>query len=126
MYSLIAYFQDLSKYDILVMVRVLDLTKTRTTLDKKMFLSRILWTVFGTRMWDPNLDPKYGPRFWTPNMDPLFYSTTLLIALYPKIDVPPISTPNNDPQFGTPIWDPDLDPKYGSQFWTPNILYSIL
>jgi hypothetical protein len=45
MYSLIAYFQDLSKYDILVMVRVLDLTKTRTTLDKKMFLSRILWTV---------------------------------------------------------------------------------
>jgi hypothetical protein len=45
MYSLIAYFQDLSKYDILVMVRVLDLTKTRTTLDKKMFVSRILWTV---------------------------------------------------------------------------------
>jgi hypothetical protein len=45
MYSLIAYFQDLSKYDILVMVRVLDLTKTRTTLDKKIFLSRILWTV---------------------------------------------------------------------------------
>jgi hypothetical protein len=68
-----------------------------------------------------------GPlNIWTPNMDPLFYSTTLLIALYPKIDVPPISTPNNDPQFGTPIWDPDLDPKYGSQFWTPNILYSIL
>jgi hypothetical protein len=26
MYSLIAYFQDLSKYDLLVMVRVLDLT----------------------------------------------------------------------------------------------------
>jgi hypothetical protein len=51
-------------------------------------------------------------------MDPLFYSTTLLIALMPKIDVPPISTPNNDPQFGTPIWDPDLDPKYGPPFWT--------
>jgi hypothetical protein len=45
MYSLFSHFQDLSKYDILVMVRVLDLTKTRTTLDKKMFLSRILWTV---------------------------------------------------------------------------------
>jgi hypothetical protein len=29
-----------------------------------------------------------GPlNIWTPNMDPLFYSTTLLIALYPKIDV---------------------------------------
>jgi hypothetical protein len=39
-----AHFQDLSKYDTLVLVRVLDLTKTRTTLDKKMFLSRIFWT----------------------------------------------------------------------------------
>jgi hypothetical protein len=36
--TLIAYFQDLSKVDTLVLVRVLDLTKTRTTLDKKMFL----------------------------------------------------------------------------------------
>jgi hypothetical protein len=33
--TLIAYFQDLSKVDTLVLVRVLDLTKTRTTLDKK-------------------------------------------------------------------------------------------
>jgi hypothetical protein len=32
MHSLIAHFQDLSKYNTLVMVRVLDLTKTRTTL----------------------------------------------------------------------------------------------
>jgi hypothetical protein len=31
-HSLIAHFQDLSKYNTLVMVRVLDLTKTRTTL----------------------------------------------------------------------------------------------
>jgi hypothetical protein len=45
MHSLIAHFQDLSKYDTLVMVCVLDLTKTRTTLDKKMFLSIIFWTV---------------------------------------------------------------------------------
>jgi hypothetical protein len=45
MHSLIAHFQDLSKDDTLVMVCVLDLTKTLTTLDKKMFLSRIFWTV---------------------------------------------------------------------------------
>jgi hypothetical protein len=32
MHSLIAHFQDLSKYNTLVMVRVLDLTKTHTTL----------------------------------------------------------------------------------------------
>jgi hypothetical protein len=32
MHSLIAHFQDLSNYNTLVMVRVLDLTKTRTTL----------------------------------------------------------------------------------------------
>jgi hypothetical protein len=49
--TLIAHFQDLSKVDTLVLVRVLDLNKTRTTLDKKMFLSRyecsfqeFLWT----------------------------------------------------------------------------------
>jgi hypothetical protein len=50
--TLIAHFQDLSKVNTLVLVGVLDLTKTRTTLDKKLFLSRyecsfqeFLWTV---------------------------------------------------------------------------------
>jgi hypothetical protein len=37
MHSLIAHFQDLSKDDTLVMVCVLVLTKTQTTLNKKMF-----------------------------------------------------------------------------------------
>jgi hypothetical protein len=40
MHSLITHFQDLSKDHTLVMVCVLELTKTQTTLDKKMFISR--------------------------------------------------------------------------------------
>jgi hypothetical protein len=54
-------------------------------------------------------------------MDPLFYSTTLYIALLPKIDVPPILTPNLGPQFGTPIWDPNLGPGFGTQIWDPDL-----
>jgi hypothetical protein len=86
---------------------------------KIVFSGSPIWDPnLGYPIWDPNLDHKYGPPFWTPNMDPLFNSTTLLIALQPKIDVHPISTPNLGPQFGTP----NMDPHFGPPIWTP---YSI-
>jgi hypothetical protein len=49
MHSLITHFQDLSKDHTLVMVCVLELTKTQTTLDKKMFISRYKWPMSSER-----------------------------------------------------------------------------
>jgi hypothetical protein len=54
MHSLIAHFQDLSKYNTLVMVRVLDLTKTRTTLVLIRYKNKVIYPQFLSvfNIWD--------------------------------------------------------------------------